>query len=333
MTEPRLETFASHHLEPAARLLAQRQRTLRRARPELPQRHESPEANVPLLESLLGCEGSHGVVAMAGETLAAFLLGYERHEPIWGRACWSPVEGQAYDEGIGPDILRDAYAAWSRHFVERGFFRQYVHVSADERAQLDTWSLTGFGIMQAHAARDLDLPAPGANTSFIVRRATPDDIDLVEPLAPLISMQVIEPPAYAITLPERFALYRGELAEELADPGARIWLAIEDGRALGLAGFYDAEPGPMTPGGAVELGVAMTAVDTRRRGVMTALLRAGFAEARAAGARHSITDWRTASLRAHRSWMALGYRPTHWRMHRHIDERVTWADGRHAEPR
>jgi hypothetical protein len=62
--------------------------------------------------------------------------------------------------------------------------------------------------------------------------------------------------------------------------------------------------------------------------VARALLAAGFAEARAAGASHCITDWRTASLPTHRSWTALGFRPTHFRLHRHIDERVAWADGR-----
>jgi hypothetical protein len=56
-----------------------------------------------------------------------------------------------------------------------------------------------------------------------------------------------------------------------------------------------------------------------------ALAAVGFAAAREAGARHCIIDWRTASLPTHRSWTALGFRPTHHRMHRHIDERVAWA--------
>jgi hypothetical protein len=41
-----------------------------------------------------------------------------------------------------------------------------------------------------------------------------------------------------------------------------------------------------------------------------------------------VTDWRTASLLAHRAWTALGYVPTHHRLHRHVDERVAWANGR-----
>jgi hypothetical protein len=58
---------------------------------------------------------------------------------------------------------------------------------------------------------------------------------------------------------------------------------------------------------------------------MRAILSAAFAEARDAGAAWCETDWRTASLPTHRSWTALGFRPTHYRLHRHIDERIAWA--------
>jgi GNAT superfamily N-acetyltransferase len=175
--------------------------------------------------------------------------------------------------------------------------------------------------------RDLDL-APPEESPFELRRATPDDLDRIEPLMALISTMLVKSPAYAISLPERMTTYRDDYATELNDPAAHYWLAEEDGRAVGLMGFNEAEPGPMVPDGAWELDDAKTAPDARGRGVARALLAAGFAEARAAGASHCITDWRTASLPTHRSWTALGFRPTHFRLHRHIDERVAWADGR-----
>jgi hypothetical protein len=60
---------------------------------------------------------------------------------------------------------------------------------------------------------------------------------------------------------------------------------------------------------------------------MRALVAAAFAEARAAGAKYCLTDWRTASLPAHRTWTALGFRPTDFRLHRQLDERIAWASG------
>jgi GNAT superfamily N-acetyltransferase len=321
---PDIVPFTGEHLDAAAWLLARRHDRLRAARPELPSAFTDPAAWGASLSALLDQEGAHGVVARSEDGIAAFLLGYPRTEPIWGRACWSPLEGQAHDPALAPELMRDLYAAWSLHFVERGYFRQYVHAPADDPALLDTWFSTGFGKMQAHGVRDLDLAAP-PGSPFSIRRVTPADLDRIEPLMPLISTQLVRPPAYAISLPERLAAYRDDYARELADPAAHYWLAEEDGRAVGLVGFYEAEPGPMVPDGAWELGDAKTLPEARGRGVARALAAAGFAEAREAGASHCITDWRTASLVTQRSWLALGFRPTHFRLHRHVDERIAWA--------
>ncbi|MGZ6256179.1 MAG: GNAT family N-acetyltransferase [Candidatus Limnocylindria bacterium] len=319
--------FASEHLDAAAELLARRQRALRAVRAELPVAYTEAAACRPLLEAIVDQVGSRGIVAHTGTGMAGFLLGYPRYEPIWGRACWSPLEGQAYDPAAGPDIMRDIYTVWSQHFVDRGFFRQYVYAPADDAALLDTWFLTGFGRMQAQAARDLDLDPP-SGTSFTVRRVTLDDLNFIEPLLGLIPMGLVKSPAYAITLPEWFAELRGEYAEELANPASLYWLAEEDGQAIGLAGFVAEDPGLRVPEGAWYLQDAKTAPAARGRGVMRALVAAAFAEARASGARHCVTDWRTASLPAHRTWTALGFRPTDFRLHRQIDERIAWANGR-----
>lgn len=316
--------FTADHLDAAAALLAQRQTALRAIHPELSARYAEAAGCRPLLEALVARDGSHGVVAMRDSGMAAFLVGFPRPEPIWGRACWSPIEGQAYDASVDPDVMRDLYASWSQHFVDRGYFRQYVHAPADDPALLDTWFLTGFGKMQAHAMRDLSLEPP-AHASFGTRRAAPDDLERIEPLMDLIATQLVKSPAYAISLPEVLATYRAEYASDLKDPAAHYWLAEENGVAVGLQGFYEAEPGPMVPDGAWELADAKTAPDARGRGVARVLLAAAFAEARLAGASYCVTDWRTASLASHRSWTAIGFRPTHFRLHRHIDERISWA--------
>ena len=144
-------------------------------------------------------------------------------------------------------------------------------------------------------------------------------------LFPLVGRALMKPPAYAIQLPEVWSVVGADDAE-LAEPEARHWVAIgEDGRALALASFYDPEPGPLVPPRSTELSFAMTRPEERGRGLMRALTAAGFAEAREAGATHAVTDWRTASLPTHRSWIALGFEPLHYRLHRHIDERIAWA--------
>ena len=45
--------------------------------------------------------------------------------------AWSPIEGSALADGIDAELVRDLYAAWSEHYVRRGYFRQYVHAAVE----------------------------------------------------------------------------------------------------------------------------------------------------------------------------------------------------------
>jgi len=316
--------FTPHDVPAAAALLAARQRRLRSKRPELPESFTESAACEPVIRALLEQPAAHGVLLDGADAPAGFLIGSPKAEPIWGRACWSPIDGGVLADGLPGEAIRDLYAAWSQHFVRRGYFLHYVHASPDEADLMAAWVRTGFGQMQAHAVRDLDLDPPDL-PGVTIRSATPEDIDAIGPLLPLIAFALLRPPAYAARFPEEVPTYRASWLEELSEPAGHHWLAEEGGRALAMASFYVAEPGPMVPDGAWELAVAMTLPEARGRGLMRALLAAGFAEAREAGARHCITDWRTASLPTHRSWTALGFVPTHYRLHRHIDERITWS--------
>jgi len=323
----------SEHLSEAAELLAARQQRLRSLRPELPEAFTHAAACQPVLEELVAKPGSHGVVALDEHgRMAGYLAGWHRTEEIWGRACWSPIEGQALAAGVDVERVRDLYAVWAEHFVQRGIYRHYVHAAADDAELHAAWFRTGFGQMQAHAAREIPADIePPRDTPFTIRKAGPADAELLDPTFPIIPAALMRSPAYAISPPERFETVRSDYATDLGDPKAHYWLAEEDGVALGVVGFWEPEPEPMIPDGATEMAVAMTIPAARGRGVMRALVATAWADARSRGIRWAITDWRTASLPTHRSWVALGYRPLYYRLHRHIDERIAWAAAMHAE--
>lgn len=323
---PSVIPLTAEHVGAAADLLAARQRALRAVRPELP----AAVAFEALVETALAEDGAHGVIAFHDGRPGAFLLGAHRTPEIWGRAAWSPVTGSAADPALGAaggELLRDCYAAWSRWFVDRGIFRHYVHAPVDDAAASAAWFNTGFGRMQTHAVCPVDALRADPPVGISIREATPDDLDGIAPLIPAIPTLLTASPAYAITLPETYLTHRAGWADELAEPEGPLLLAVEGERILALAAFNEAAPGPMVPDGAWELSVGMTLPESRGRGIMRALVAAGFARMTAAGASHCVIDWRTASLTTDRVWTALGWVPTHHRLHRHVDERVAWATG------
>lgn len=321
----RIVPLEAAHLDDAATLLGRRQAWLREADPALPEAFTRADATRPLLDGLLNANGAHGVAGLLDGRLVAYLVGSPRYEQVWNRAVWSPVEGSALDPGADRDVIRDLYAAWAEHWVERGFFLHYVHAPAADDELLDAWFTLNFGKMQAHAIRDLGQPLAAPASRIEIRRIGPEDATRVEALYDLIARHHVETPTYAVTLPERHDAFPADYAEDIADPGQHYWAAFDGETAVGLANFSEAEPCVMVPDGAWELGTAMTAPQARGRGVQRALLRAGFEAARKAGATHSVTDWRTANLLSSRTWPKLGYRPTHFRLHRSIDPRVAWA--------
>jgi GNAT superfamily N-acetyltransferase len=320
-----LVPFEAAHLDAAAEVLARRQAWLRQTDASLPDAFTRPDAARPLLEAELGCKEAHGVVAILDRRLVAYLVGSPRYDQVWNRAVWSPIAASAVDPETDRDVMRDVYAEWAEHWVRRGIFLHYVHAPASDVDLLEAWSVLNFGKMQAHATRDLSVPLSGDAAGIEIRRIGPEDAKRVEPLFDLIARQHVDTPTYAVTLPERYDAFPADYAEDIADPGSRYWAAFDGDTAVGLAGFGDADPGPMVPDGAWELGTAMTAPHARGRGVQRALLAAGFEAARQAGATYSITDWRTANLLSSRVWPKLGYRPNHFRLHRSIDARVAWA--------
>ncbi|HEX6656063.1 MAG TPA: GNAT family N-acetyltransferase [Candidatus Limnocylindria bacterium] len=319
--------FRPEHLDAAAELLAARQARLRASRPELPETFTRAAACRPILDGVLAKPGAHAVVALDEHgALTGYLAGWHRTEEIWGRAAWSPAEGHALADGVDPERVRDLYAAWAEHFVLRGIFRQYVHAAADDPELLAAWFRTGFGQMQAHSSVRISPDISPRETTFAIRPAVPEDAELLRPIFPIIPAALMRAPAYAISPPERFDTIHAEYAADLADPASRYWLAEENGIALGLVGFWEPdEPAPMLPDGATEMAVAMTLPEARGRGVMRALVETAWADAQSRGIEWAVTDWRTAALATHRSWIALGYRPLYYRLHRHIDERIAWA--------
>ena len=104
--------------------------------------------------------------------------------------------------------------------------------------------------------------------------------------------------------------------DTLEDPDVALFVAERDGRAIGHATLYAADPDFGTPRDAVYLASTATLPEARGTGAAVALTAHALAWAREAGYGTMWTNWRVTNLLASRFWPARGFRPTYVRLHR-----------------
>lgn len=319
----RLVPFTDAHADAAAQLLALRLQDCRSAHEAIPATSAEPAPD--LIRKLLGKPRAAGVAALDGDRLIGYMIGNPETTPaVRGRSAWTHLGGQAVAPDQSAALYADMYAWLFPQWLEAGSFAHYAMVPADDRPALDAWFTLGFGMEQVHAISEV-APA-AASTSHLIRRATPDDLALLEQVIHLIAHHQIQPPCWAANLPEADAERVEGWAEALTDPDCVNFIALgPSGRAAGFMMLYPADAGLMVPERTIELSVAATRPDLRGQGYGVALTRAALDYAHQTGFTHLVTDWRSTNLLSSRFWPRQGFRPTHVRLHRRVDDRILWA--------
>ena len=195
---------------------------------------------------------------------------------------------------------------------------------ACESELLEAWYRVCFG--QQHAAGGVEVP--DVPWPVGVREATPDDVEDVLELAPLIRDHQTGAPVFSANLrvedPEAI---RASIEEDIAAEEIGALVAEVDGR---LAGGFTVGPaesvgdgphvftGLARPERAAYLAWAATVPEVRGSGVGVALTEAAFAWARRAGYETMVTDWRVTNLLSSRFWPRRGFRTTFLRLYRSI---------------
>src|SRR5919201_2080559 len=314
MSRLELRPFADEHLDAAAELLAERHRRHRAAEPALPVRFEDPAAAREEIEAAWRRDGASGAIGFLDGRLAGYLLGAPDDEAHWGGPnVWVWHAGQA---AADPELVRDLYGFAAGRWVDEGRPRHYVQVPASEPELIDAWHRVCFG--QQHAAGVMevsDVPWPES-----VREATPDDLEGVFELTPLIREHQAGAPVFSANLrvetPEET---RAAIVEEITDEEVGALVAEGDGRLVGgfiVAAAEQAGEAPHAftglarPRRAAYLAWAVTRPEARGSGAGVALTEASFAWARRRGYETMVTDWRVTNLLASRFWPRRGFRLT-----------------------
>ena len=322
MSRLELQPFADEHLDAAAELLAERHRRHRTAEPALPARFEDAAAAREEVERAWRREGASGAAGFLDGRLAGYLLGAPEDEAHWGGPnVWVGYAGHA---AADPELVRDLYGLAAQRWVDEGRPRHYVQVPASEPELLDAWYRVGFG--QQHAAGVTEVP--DVSWPQGVREATPEDLEGVFELTPLIREHQSAAPVFSanrrVETPEET---RAAIVEEITNEETAALVAEAGGRLVGgfiVAAAEQAGDAPHAFGGlarperAAYLAWAVTRPEARGSGAGLALTDAAFAWARRGGYKTMVTDWRVTNLLASRFWPRRGFRTTFLRLYRSI---------------
>jgi GNAT superfamily N-acetyltransferase len=131
-------------------------------------------------------------------------------------------------------------------------------------------------------------------------------------------------------MPERIVEYEAGYAQDADDAEATVWLALSEGRIVGIQGYWPADETDddlHIPENCTELAIAGTRAGERGKGIGTLLTHHGLYEARRAGYHCCEADWRSTNLLSARFWPRQGFDPVVYRLVRRVDPRIAWADG------
>lgn len=331
-----INPFTDEHLSAAATLLSARHRRNRRVLPQLPARFEDPAVAQASLQHAWQKPWTSGTVALYGDELVGYLIGSATFDQHMGRTAWIRQAGYALAADVDIEVIRDLYAAAGPRWLALGCFEHYAMITTAERLMLDAWYSLDFG--QQHAYGLCDLSAINdkrtvAPDSVTVRRANKDDKAYLADLSFITAEHLFYAPTWAPTPPEVAAGRPESYGSVAEDEEATTWLAFrregKDEEVLGFQIYYAAEPEDdelFVPDNCVELSAAGVKANARGQGIGRALINAGFAHAQKAGYKYCLTDWRTTNLPASRFFPHRGFEPIVFRLHRCVDQRITWAN-------
>jgi GNAT superfamily N-acetyltransferase len=308
-------------LADAARLLADRHRRQRLVWPALNPAFEDEAATHELIAAHLGRDGASGAMVRSGGAAVAYVLGAPK-DGSWGANVWVDDAGSA---GADPEAIRIAYAAAAARWAAAGLTRHYVVTPASDARMVDAWFRLSFGLQHIHALRALpphDFAVRAAD-GLVVRPTEPRDIDAVVAIDPVLPIHTQGSPVFSNVAPSSPEEARKDAEEELVDARFAPYVAEHNGRVVGAATFGSLEisngnTAMMRPVSAGFLGYAAVAPDARGLGAGRALGEACLVWSRDNGYEWVATDWRSTNLEADRTWRAIGFEPTFFRLVRSI---------------
>jgi GNAT superfamily N-acetyltransferase len=315
MPEIEIRPPEADDLDAAAQLLAERHARHREAEPLLPEVSDFRGQ----LERDVEHERAAGLVAFRGDDLVAYVVGRLEEDPLLGdMRGFVDLAGCAAAAGEA-EAVRDLYAALAARWTAAGARRHVALVPAGDEALIDAWLRLAFGVQYVWAVREVAAMRP-VEADVAIRPGTPDDLPAVAHFDRILyEHQAASPSFSGLAIPSEEE-FRRDWSDLWDDPELYThFVAERDGRSVGHAILYRRPSGDLrVPERNIDIAHAATLPDVRGSGVALALTGHVLTWAHEQGFRSMTTDWRSVNLLSSRFWPRRGFRPTFFRLYRHV---------------
>jgi GNAT superfamily N-acetyltransferase len=310
--------LAEKHLEDAALLVSHRYQRLCDQVAHLPERYVEVTAWVPLLQKIFAAVGT-GVAAIQGSRLVGFLTGWQMPSFRGKRSIYSPEWANGTEVENSANIYEEMYSRLAATWVADKYIAHYISLFPNDFAALRAWHWLGFGMISVDGLRKLE-PIRDEETSVDIRRARPQDIELVIRLREALRQYMKGSPVFLLTEKKNRSYYE----EWLGNPEKVTWLAFLKDEPVAFMMLGPADQDVCTiivDEQTTSIYAAFTQEKARSKGVATALLDHALMAARASGYERCAVSFEPMNLLATRFWLKY-FDPVCFSIVRHVDDRI-----------
>lgn len=319
MTSYTTISFASEHVEAAARLFTRNYRAARKKVPSMPACYENHERIVPLLTDMI--KRSPGIVALRHREIVGYLGGQLLGEWRGRRTVYVPFWAHAADEENQEQIYRHLYMHLSSQWIANGCFTHLITALAHDREVRNVLSWMGFGMVVVDTMRDmtrLHIPARDIH----IKQADVNDIEAIVSLDHELAKFLAGPPMFMALIKKRGKPYHEEW---LVKPSHTLWLASCAGETVAFLKMCPLDADYLvTDEKTIWIQGAYTKEHARGKGIGTALLDHALGCAQVQGYERCAVDFESDNRLACAFWLQH-FEPVCFSFARWVDPRITWA--------
>jgi GNAT superfamily N-acetyltransferase len=325
-----IRPFTEEMLPTAGNMLAQRHKRNRAEFPLLPARFEESQVAAKAVSTVWDKKFKYGYAAFKDEKMIAYLIGEHVIQP-WGRCGYVYLPGYALAENENAALIQDLYARLGDDWIKNGVFSHGVYVSAADTDIIEALFNIGFGKERVDGLldlRQLDIPNAENPAGIVIRKAGKGDNGLIGRLSHIIMNALANAPYWHPTIPDDYPELKEGWSELADDKDWTVWLALNNGEALGACGFYEekeSDTGLLVPPKTISFSIAATKPEARERGISSALVWHGLEQARKEGFEICYTDWISPNLLASRHWPRFGFKDVAYRLSKRVDPMIAWT--------